>query len=83
VYCANEEHHFAEFSTRQLRASEPEDIKIIRRLIEKALELSIKEGTGHRRMHGVFLLEEPIPLPPPMREGSTISWILYKSKCTG
>jgi len=59
---ANEEHHFTDFSTRQLRASEPEDLKIIRRLIEKALELSIKRVTGHRKMHGIFLLEEPIPL---------------------
>ena len=59
---ANEEHHFTDFSTRQLRATEPEDMKIIRRLIEKALELSIKKVTGHRKMHGIFLLEEPIPL---------------------
>ncbi len=58
----NEEHHFTDFSTRQLRAAEPEDMKIIRRLIEKALELSIKKVTGHRKMHGIFLLEEPIPL---------------------
>jgi hypothetical protein len=58
----NEEHHFTDFITRQLRASEPEDMKIIRRLIEKALELSIKKVTGQRRMHGIFLLEEPIPL---------------------
>jgi hypothetical protein len=45
-----------------LRAGEPEDMKIIRRLIEKALELSIKKVTGHRKMHGIFLLEEYIPL---------------------
>jgi len=59
---ANEDHHFTDFSTTQLRASEPEDIKIIRRLIDKALELSIKKVTGNRKMHGIFLLEEPIPL---------------------
>jgi hypothetical protein len=59
---ANEEHHFTDFSTRQLRRSEPEDMKIIRRLIDKALELSVKKVTGHMRMHGIFLLEEPIPL---------------------
>jgi hypothetical protein len=58
---ANEEHHFTDFSTRQLRASEPEDMKIIRRLIDKAI-LSITNVTGYRRMHGIFLLEEPIPL---------------------
>jgi len=59
---ANEEHHFTDFSTKQLRCSNPEDMKIIRRLIEKALELSIKKVIGHRRMHGIFLLEEPILL---------------------
>src|SRR5215831_14946255 len=37
-------------------------MKIIRRLIDKALEFSVKKVTGHRRMHGIFLLEEPIPL---------------------
>jgi hypothetical protein len=37
-------------------------MRIIRRLIEKTLELSIKKVTGHRRMHGIFLLEEPVPL---------------------
>ena len=37
-------------------------MKIIRRLIEKAVELSIKKITAQRRMHGIFLLEEPIPL---------------------
>src|SRR5215469_1419835 len=58
----NEEHHFTDFTKRQLRASEPEDMKIIRRLIEKALELSIKKVTGQRRLHGIFLLEELIPL---------------------
>ena len=33
----NEEHNFTDFTTRRLQASEPEDRKIIRRLIEKAL----------------------------------------------
>jgi hypothetical protein len=56
----NEEHHFADFSTRKLRCSEPEDMKIIRRLIEKALELSMKKATAQRKMHGIFLLEEPV-----------------------
>jgi hypothetical protein len=59
---ANEEHHFTDFNKRQLWCSEPEDMKIIRRLVEKALELSIKRVTGNRKMHGIFLLEEPIPL---------------------
>jgi hypothetical protein len=58
----NEEHHFSDFSRRQLRANEPEEMKIIRRLIEKALEISIKKVTENRKLHGIFLLEEPIPL---------------------
>ena len=58
----NEEHNFTDFTTRQLRASDPEDMKIIRRLIEKALEISIKKITGKKMMHGIFLLEDPIPL---------------------
>jgi hypothetical protein len=45
-----------------LRASELEDRKIIRRLIEKALEISIKRTTGKKMIHGIFLLEDPIPL---------------------
>ena len=58
----NEEHNFADFSTRQLRNSDPEDSKIIRRLIEKALEISIRTTTEKRKMQGIFLLDEPIPL---------------------
>jgi hypothetical protein len=48
----NEGHHFTDFNTRQLRATEDEDMKIIRRLMEKALELSIKKVTAQRKMHG-------------------------------
>jgi hypothetical protein len=33
-------------------------MKIIRRLIDKGLELSIKKVTGHGKMHGIFLLED-------------------------
>jgi hypothetical protein len=58
----NEEHNFTDFTIRQLRAAEPEDKKIIRRLIEKALEISIKRTTGKKMIHGIFLLEDPIPL---------------------
>jgi hypothetical protein len=58
----NEQHNFTDFTTRQLRASDPEVRKIIRRLIEKALEISIKRITGKKMMHGIFLLEDPIPL---------------------
>jgi hypothetical protein len=59
---ANEEHHFTDFTTRNLQTSNPEDRKIIRRLIEKALEISIKKVTEERKMHGIFLFEDPIPL---------------------
>jgi hypothetical protein len=58
----NEEHNFTDFTTRQLRTSDPQDKKIIRRLIEKALEISLKRTTGKKLMHGIFLLEDPIPL---------------------
>ena len=58
----NEEHNFTDFNTRRLRASDAEDRKIIKRLIEKALEISIKRTTGKKMMHGIFLLEDPIPL---------------------
>jgi hypothetical protein len=58
----NEEHNFTDFTTRRLCTSEPEDRKIIRRLIERALEISIKRTTGMKLMHGIFLLDDPIPL---------------------
>jgi hypothetical protein len=58
----NEEHNFTDFLTRELRTSDPGDRKIIRRLIEKALEISIKRVTGKKLMHGIFLLEDPILL---------------------
>jgi hypothetical protein len=45
-----------------LETSNPEDRKIIRRLIEKALEISIKKVTEKKKMHGIFLFENPIPL---------------------
>jgi hypothetical protein len=58
----NEEHDFTDFLTRQLRTSDTEDRKIVRRLIEKALEINIKRITGKKMMQGIFLLEDPIPL---------------------
>jgi hypothetical protein len=58
----NEDHNFTDFTTRPLSASDPEDKKIIKRLIEKALEISIKRTTGKKMMHGIFLLDDPIPL---------------------
>jgi hypothetical protein len=58
----NEEHNFPDFSIRQLHIFEMDDRKIIRRLVEKALEISIKKITVNKLMHGIFLLEDPIPL---------------------
>jgi len=58
----NEEHNFTDFLKRELRTTDPEDRKIIRRLIEKAFEISIKRITGKKLMHGIFLLEYPILL---------------------
>jgi hypothetical protein len=61
---SNEEHTFSfkDYTKRGLHTSDPEDEKIIKRLIEKALEISIKKATGNRMMHGIFLLEDPVPL---------------------
>jgi hypothetical protein len=39
-----------------------EDKKIIRRLIEKALDIGIRKATGLRKMQGIYLLEEPVSL---------------------
>jgi hypothetical protein len=45
-----------------LNISEIEDRKIVRRLIEKALDIRIRKVTGMRKMQGIYLLEEPVPL---------------------
>jgi hypothetical protein len=58
----NEEHHFTDFSIRHLQIANLDDRKIIKRLIEKALEISIKKVTEKKKMHGIFLFEDPIPL---------------------
>jgi hypothetical protein len=39
-----------------------EDRKIIKRLIEKALDVRVKKATGMRIMQGIYLAEEPISL---------------------
>ncbi len=62
LFPTNEEHSFNEYTKKELRVSDLEDKKIIKRLIEKSLELAIKKVTGNRKMHGIFLLEDPIPL---------------------
>jgi hypothetical protein len=56
---------FAELGTRHLDANgteSMEDIKIIRRLVERAVSMSIQNTTERRMRHGVYLLEDPIAL---------------------
>ena len=58
----NEQHYFTEFSNRTLRSSEIEDKKIMRRLIEKAIDINIRKQTGKGMLQGIYLLEEPLKL---------------------
>ena len=56
---------FAELNTRHLDvngAESTEDIKIIRRLVERAISMSIQNTTEKRMRHGIFMLEDPIAL---------------------
>ena len=56
---------FAELNIRRLNtngAESMEDIKIIRRLVERAISMSIQNITEKRLRHGIYLLESPIPL---------------------
>ena len=56
---------FAELNIRRLdasRAESMEDIKIIRRLIEHAISMSIQNTTEKRMRHGIYMLEDPITL---------------------
>jgi hypothetical protein len=57
-----DEHKFSELVKRPLNISEIEDRKIVRRLIEKALDIRIRKVTGMKKMQGIYLLEEPVPL---------------------
>jgi hypothetical protein len=57
-----DERKFSEYVKRPLKVSDIEDRKIIRRLIEKALDIGIRKVTGMRKMQGIYLLEEPVPL---------------------
>ncbi|HEU4824037.1 MAG TPA: hypothetical protein VFS97_11485, partial [Nitrososphaeraceae archaeon] len=57
-----DEQKFSEYVKRPLKVSDVEDRKIIRRLIEKALDIGIRKHTGMRKMQGIYLLEEPVPL---------------------
>jgi hypothetical protein len=58
----NEQHYFVEFSNRSLNSVEIEDRKIIRRLIEKAVDIGIRKQTGKGMLQGIYLLEEPLKL---------------------
>lgn len=57
-----EAHKFSEYVKRPLKISDTEDRKVIKKLIEKALDISIKKVTGMKMMQGIYLLEEPISL---------------------
>jgi hypothetical protein len=57
-----EAYKFSEHVKRPLKTTDIEDRKIIKKLIEKALDISIKKATGMRMMQGIYLLEEPISL---------------------
>jgi hypothetical protein len=56
------EQKFSESIKRTLKVSDAEDKKIIKRLIEKAVDISLRKVTGKRMMQGIYLLEEPISL---------------------
>jgi hypothetical protein len=58
----NEQHYFVEFSNRSLSSTELEDRKIIRKLIEKAIDIKIRKQTGKGMLQGIYLLEEPLKL---------------------
>ena len=56
---------FAELGTRNLDTNgteSMEDIKIIRRLVERVVSMSIQNTTERRMRHGIYLLEDPIAL---------------------
>jgi hypothetical protein len=53
------EQKFSESVKRPLKTSDIDDKKIIKRLIEKAVDINIRKVTGRRMMQGIYLLEEP------------------------
>lgn len=56
---------FAELNVRRLDANGAEaveDIKIIKRLVERAFSMRIQNATEKRMRHGIYLLDDPIPL---------------------
>ena len=56
------EQKFSESFKRPLKTFDAEDKKIIKRLVEKALDINLRKATGKRMMQGIYLLEEPISL---------------------
>jgi hypothetical protein len=57
-----DERKFSEYVKRPLKISDVEDRKIVKRLIEKALDIGIRKVTGMKKMQGIYLIEEPITL---------------------
>jgi hypothetical protein len=56
---------FAELSVRRLDVNGTdsiEDVKVIRRLVERAISMSIQNITEKRMRHGIYLLEDPVSL---------------------
>src|SRR6187200_1428612 len=52
-----EAHKFSEYVKRPLKTRDIEDRKVIKKLVEKSLDISIKKVTGMRMMQGLYLLE--------------------------
>ena len=56
---------FAELNVRHLDANGAEsleDVKIIRRLVERVISMGIQNTTEKRMRHGIYMLEDPISL---------------------
>jgi hypothetical protein len=56
---------FAELNIRNLDANGAEsldDIKIIRRLVERSISMTVQNTTEKRMKHGIYMLEDPISL---------------------
>lgn len=51
-----------ETSLKQLDPKDPYDSKIIRKFIEKVLDIKVRLITGKPLLHGIYLIEDPIPL---------------------
>ena len=64
----NEQHYFVEFSNRTLSSAEIEDKKIIRRLIEKAIDIKIQKANWQRNVTGNLFARRTTQVVS-MREG--------------